>query len=292
MNILSYIYDFFKLFLFLFTNFQGPNLYHLQDEDAEYITIERTNDLIVESLQYDIITELELEPQNSENAAISPMLEQLEQQEQNNQTRRTTRKCGYCRQVGHYVTDCTNNEVVTHVRELEVLVNNATTTPVTIRQWMENKSERLIKVILCKMHLVRFTATMTLQEFENCILEHIAEVNAGRQALQNIINNVNEIVTGYQGELQLPQLSFTDTEVYNKLSITTSEVTNNSEDIICPICYEAIEQKNICKTDCNHEFCKDCIHKSLRDNIIIKNESACPLCRNKITHLFLQAASL
>lgn len=254
-----------------FASFKGPNIYD-DDSDIEFEHIE-----YLSSRETDLIQYVEVHPLPIEEEAPSTL------------RRRTNRRCGYCRVVGHNVTECTNNEATLHTNELEELINDTNTTDDMVHEWLVNKSETFIKVILCKMRIVRFTSHLTHAELENIIIDHMNEIRAGRNALQNIINTVNHTANEYRNELQLPVLEITDQQVYNKLSITTTEVTNNSEDIICPICFEGVEQEKICKTNCNHEFCKDCMNKSLRDNIIIKNASGCPLCRTRITNLFLQA---
>ena len=47
----------------------------------------------------------------------------------------------------------------------------------------------------------------------------------------------------------------------------------------CPICYDFIQPSNLCLTNCKHQFCTECIMKSL------KNKSSCPCCREKIVTL-------
>jgi hypothetical protein len=275
MDILIYFYEFFRIIIFLFNIFKGPNLFLPQDNDMEYIKLD--------DIEYIVSSTNELQP-----IVIENVLEE-NQEEPVVRRRNTNRRCGYCREIGHYVNDCNNQEVITQSRALDTLITDPTTTIDIIRQWINSNSEHLVKVILCKKRLINITSNANRRRLENVILNHMHEINNGRVALQNIINNVNELVDSYRNEIQLPNLEITDENLYNKLSITTSIVTNNSNDILCPICFDSIEQKNICKTDCNHEFCKDCVDKTLRDNILLKTHSECPLCRNTISHLFLSS---
>ena len=54
----------------------------------------------------------------------------------------------------------------------------------------------------------------------------------------------------------------------------------------CPICYCEIKiEKNFAKTPCGHDFCFDCIAKSL------KVSSKCPICRNKLAPINKQQFS-
>ena len=54
----------------------------------------------------------------------------------------------------------------------------------------------------------------------------------------------------------------------------------------CPICYDSIQPSNLCLTNCKHQFCTECIMKSL------KNKSSCPCCREKIVTLSRGTPSL
>lgn len=45
----------------------------------------------------------------------------------------------------------------------------------------------------------------------------------------------------------------------------------------CSICLDEINSENICVTECNHKYCKDCLEK------LLSNENLnCPMCRRKI----------
>ena len=51
---------------------------------------------------------------------------------------------------------------------------------------------------------------------------------------------------------------------------TINETINDS----CIICYNNILEESLCKTNCNHIYCKDCLHTWFdRGNI------ECPMCR-------------
>ena len=44
----------------------------------------------------------------------------------------------------------------------------------------------------------------------------------------------------------------------------------------CPICLEAIGEKNNCITECGHKFCLKCL------SISLQGKNTCPMCRNKL----------
>lgn len=47
----------------------------------------------------------------------------------------------------------------------------------------------------------------------------------------------------------------------------------------CTICFENISFDNNCITNCNHNFCKNCL-----DEWFKKNKDTCPICRTKIKY--------
>ena len=52
---------------------------------------------------------------------------------------------------------------------------------------------------------------------------------------------------------------------------------NMNNDVTCIVCYNTIETENICKTNCNHIYCKDCLNVWFdRGNV------DCPMCRDPV----------
>jgi hypothetical protein len=49
----------------------------------------------------------------------------------------------------------------------------------------------------------------------------------------------------------------------------------------CNICYESYKKNNFIKFNCNHEFCKVCVEKSLQNEK--KTVLSCALCRSEVT---------
>jgi hypothetical protein len=52
---------------------------------------------------------------------------------------------------------------------------------------------------------------------------------------------------------------------------------NSDDNFTCSICMEEIDIENKCITNCNHEFCKKCLHDWFK-----KNKISCPTCRQDI----------
>jgi hypothetical protein len=54
----------------------------------------------------------------------------------------------------------------------------------------------------------------------------------------------------------------------------------NIKDNNCPICFNEIHSDNKYTTECNHEYCKDCLN-----NWFDKGKNTCPNCRRIIKYL-------
>lgn len=61
----------------------------------------------------------------------------------------------------------------------------------------------------------------------------------------------------------------------------TLSIQINNETKECPICYEAIECDKFTKTNCNHEFCYNCITTHLKSQMNICRP-CCAMCRTEI----------
>ena len=86
----------------------------------------------------------------------------------------------------------------------------------------------------------------------------------------------------------IPSISLTP----NKPNIKLLHVVDMDEKdpTDCPICLETNENHNIVKTNCGHEFCADCIAKTISSNrgciqFQFTQTIPCPLCRTNIVCL-------
>jgi hypothetical protein len=67
--------------------------------------------------------------------------------------------------------------------------------------------------------------------------------------------------------------------LYNQLNVNQRiiyDALTKEDERECPICYEALGERNTIRTPCNHCFCKDCFSK------IIESSVKCPCCRREI----------
>jgi len=82
-------------------------------------------------------------------------------------------------------------------------------------------------------------------------------------------------------------------ELNRKFHIKT-KISENQDDLEekceCNICYEEHEKKLFVKLDCGHEFCKDCIKKSLQNER--RENPCCAFCRGDIKNFELKLESI
>ena len=65
---------------------------------------------------------------------------------------------------------------------------------------------------------------------------------------------------------------------------------SQTEQCDCGICYEQYEKQLFVKLNCGHEFCKDCMKKTL-ENVRTQNPQ-CAFCRSEIKHMELSNESI
>ena len=63
-------------------------------------------------------------------------------------------------------------------------------------------------------------------------------------------------------------------EITDSLNIV---VTDSSCSFVCPVCMNDITDEEQCITECNHNFCKGCIHMWFD-----RGNFTCPSCRGEI----------
>ena len=75
-------------------------------------------------------------------------------------------------------------------------------------------------------------------------------------------------------------------QIDRKFAINTQIETEENTKINCDcnICYETFNVTNFVKLNCGHDFCKDCIKKTLRLCSLAK-EPICAFCRAPISQI-------
>jgi len=72
---------------------------------------------------------------------------------------------------------------------------------------------------------------------------------------------------------------------HEPIQTTVQKISVTEEERNCCICFELKETTDISQINCGHKFCGSCVIQHISRNT---NESSCPLCREKITHITFQ----
>ena len=67
---------------------------------------------------------------------------------------------------------------------------------------------------------------------------------------------------------------------FNIVASVSENKEESKEECECSICYDKHDNKNFIKLGCGHEFCKDCIKKTLQNDI--NKTPCCAFCRTEI----------
>jgi hypothetical protein len=204
------------------------------------------------------------------------------------------RRCGFCRMEGHTVLRCDNIEVINGRRELHDIINNNIYTSrniveTIINEWLINKSDSLLKAIFCNKRILKFRYNYTREDIEYKIKNYINHklYFLRLEQYRNIRNRSN--ISNATITILLPyRLISTLKDLYDTLSIriVILKTKLNFLNKECPICLDHLQYHNIQKTNCSHEFCKDCLTKTIKSFVNRRNKAACPLCRSNIELIY------
>ena len=139
-------------------------------------------------------------------------------------------------------------------------------------------------------------------QFENDLMSFIEELSTVRQEEIQENRRISEFQQARAIENMLMREMFiammsgivnrTLREEYHRFKIV-STVNNNenenkdiNESCECPICYDEKKLENFVKLGCNHEFCKDCVIKTMKTNH--STNLCCALCRAEVKSIELR----
>ena len=222
--------------------------------------------------------------------------------------------CSFCREQGHNIIRCNDNRI----REFELLCATQVVrmnSSDEFKNWLSEQDEYIIKVYAIRKFRVSFGATLLYRinmitnyiyrtyvynsheeeeqsDFENDLMEFVQQLATQNQEIRNRIPEINEVraietILIREMMFNMFPLMFTNfirENLYKKINILSTVNNNENENINklceCDICYDEKEIKNFVKLGCNHEFCKDCMIKTIQTSHI--NNLYCALCRTEV----------
>lgn len=202
------------------------------------------------------------------------------------------RRCGYCRQTGHIVSYCNNTLVIDGKREIEEIINNNIYTSRTIiehilDEWLNDKPDILLKAIFCNIRIIKFSYYYSRSDIVDIIKNYV--MNKLYFLRLHDYRNLQNTAQNARLTILIPYTVINTLKaLYNILSIqiimAKSKLKYNDKE--CPICLDSLEYGTIQKTNCNHEYCKDCLTRTIKEFANRRNKAKCPLCRSDIEIIY------
>lgn len=228
----------------------------------------------------------------------------------------TSRRCSFCRRPGHTIVSCNSEAIVMIENEVLHFIESLTQEQVqerivSFRNYLVNKA--LSSPNIVKAFAIRRCGANTISNIVDCIeliIQHFMP------QIQNIeINNQNIEEEPGREEREIIFERYTENDVFRIIDLIrtiyepTPFNTNNTinkkiyiktiiskkqndlhEKCECNICYNENEKTNFIKLNCGHEFCKDCIKKTLQNDR--RKTPCCAFCRTDITNFEIKHESI
>ena len=211
----------------------------------------------------------------------------------NVENRRANRCCSFCRRQGHNILTCNSD----HLYEFEnsCIIQRRS----NLRIYILNVS--LINSNLVRAFAIRRCGATTRSTIYICINKIVEYFNTRENELTPANNRrhnawmnsmllfmdmdtiISSMYASHANEI-LKNIKFDI-----KIKISDNKI-NLEEKCECNICYEENKKKNYVKLNCGHEFCKDCIKKTLQNERRVN--PYCAFCRAEITNFELSSESI
>ena len=223
---------------------------------------------------------------------------------------RVSRCCSFCHQPGHNVSRCNSDRLL----EFEIICANQVRdmTKQEFKIWITNNyiNEQLLlksfairkcnansrfSISTCIEYIIIYIyRNYRLEEnFEDDILNVLvnlrnnSDINERLEPSVEDIQGINQtLLREYMLELFnnfMTNVRYQNSENRKLKIFSTIENDETSGNCECIICLEDKEVKDFVKLGCKHEFCKDCLIKTLKSDI--REIPCCALCRTEVTKL-------
>ena len=231
---------------------------------------------------------------NSENRASSSMMNNLIPGSRLNNLRNIARCCSFCRESGHNIRNCNNEQIINFGNECEIKKHLCDLTA----ESKNNFKEWLIRYYLSAAgcEVVRAYAISKcgcrLQTNIDIIIEKIIDKMYPADYIEEEIIPVNQddamLAVRFLRFLRYysPLVPEEPNQSFNIAGKVVLLDENKTEEICdCAICYEEeLQMKNFVTLNCQHKFCKDCLKNSFKS---VQRVPTCALCRAEITNIIV-----
>lgn len=220
----------------------------------------------------------------------------------NEETYNTNITCIFCHETGHDVIGCCDDRLLTfniECFEAKRRFNryNRDTAPYNFRNWLFDKyieNSEVVKAYAMKKigRVIEFNgvynvlSNIMLCDYPNDYLFSMQNINRNTIRYINPISNIdnNSDVINLSMVFNATEL-FEEIDNYNnsknKIIVILENPCSKCEDYECPICYDIFKKTKFVKLDCKHEFCSECVLKTMKTN----TKLSCALCRTDTKQL-------
>ena len=205
---------------------------------------------------------------------------------------RRINRCSFCRREGHNRLTCDDP------RLLEFAVTCATQcqtmTETEFYVWLSDTYDSdLLKTYAAKWTRIPFNNIRDISIYKDAITRHIYETykyqyniheEDSDYYLENNMNAalINDIRSAYLFLEMTENMHARRIEQPKKFAISSLLKTlSTAETEECCICFEPFEKPEFVTLNCNHEFCKECLKKSLLSDTRVR--PCCAYCRTEVT---------
>lgn len=227
-----------------------------------------------------------------------------------------TRCCSYCHAPGHIITTCTDPRIIEFGQEClhhKIICNQGENARNNFKIWLSNYYlENITTARAFAIRTCGSTVRSNVQNNLDSILDYfycnefselvIAESDDFIPFLQESDTENIRIAQAIEGIIMLQRDRFDDNlnifyqilnrilqgnnaEIQFDIEIKLIEELNFIDELCeCNICYETSNKINFVNLNCSHEFCKDCVIKTLETCDLLKNPS-CAYCRSTIKYI-------
>ena len=228
------------------------------------------------------------------------------------------RRCSFCRQPGHNIAKCDSDRLI----EFETICENAVrnmATPQIFKEWLsQNYTNDQLLLKTFAMRKCKVNSRTNIADCIDLITQYIfdrykilepdedEETRELLHALDELQILAETDLTHIDGDIELQVneqyrqqyiqymidiilLFMTDREVAEPTNfniLADIDATRNEESSVendCSICWDQKETSKFVKLNCKHEFCNECIVKTIAANK--HRNPCCALCRAEITSI-------
>jgi hypothetical protein len=222
-------------------------------------------------------------------------------------------KCSYCNKPGHKINNCNNTERIKKINDgiVERTIFSLMVIPYNsivkkyLRLCLCGLSETKLLMLCYYTKTKKYSTQDKKSSYINLLVDYyyekldqnlntlifmlsvISDENYEKYT-DEILNNSVSLNLTFETEEMIVNTAYKYRPPQRKFNIQLvtnpqHSQTDNNDD--CPICYETYPNAELIRTDCGHNYCKDCLtsyFKSLNNN---NNSPTCACCRKVITTL-------